>query len=76
MIAARRTDVLVDVVRREQLAGAEVGVHRPLAVRRDQDHRARRRRAVRQRRRGEMDADRVHVAAVELRRADRRRPCR
>ena len=66
MIAAPSTVGAVDVGRRQLLAGGEVGVHRALAVRRDQDHRARRRRAVGQRRGREMDAERLHVVAEEL----------
>ena len=56
--------VFADVGRGELLAGAEIGVHRPLAARREQDHRARRRRAVLQPAHAVVDADL---------RADRRR---
>ena len=47
-------------------AGAEIGVHRALPVRRDQDQAARRGRTARQRRRGEVHADRGHVMAEHV----------
>ena len=55
----------VDIGRGEELRGAEVGVHRPLAVGRDEDHRAAGRVAAGQRRRLEMDAEGMHVVAVD-----------
>ena len=54
--AGRRDRVGVDVVRMQVLRGAEIGVHGALAVRRHQHVAARRRGAVRRRRRVEGDA--------------------
>ena len=65
MLAAS-TCRLVDVGGSQQLGGAEIGVHRPLAVRGDQDHRAGGGVAVFERRRVEMDAEGVHVVAVDV----------
>ena len=57
---------LVDVGGSQQLGGAEIGVHRPLAVRGDQDHRAGGGVAALERRRVEMDAEGVHVVRREM----------
>ena len=55
----------VDVVRGEVLAGAEIGVHGALAVRRHQDEAARGRRPVGRGRHVEVDADRAQIVAEE-----------
>src|SRR6185503_1909439 len=57
--------LLVERARRQVLCRAEEGVHGPVAVGRDQNHRARGRHADVERRRGEFDAGRGQVVAVE-----------
>ncbi len=57
---------LADVSGGELVAGTEIGVHRPLAAGRDEDHRARGRRAVMQTAHAVMDAELVQVAGEDV----------
>ena len=61
-----RSLVGLDVFRAELDAGAEIGVHRALAVRRDEDHRARRRRLALERPGVEGDALGMDVVGVDF----------
>ena len=58
--------LLVEALRRQLVAGARAGVHRPLRVGRDQDQAAPGRRAFLERRRFEPHAERVHVVRENL----------
>ncbi len=69
--AGRRDDVGVDILGAEFDAGAEIGVHRTLAVRGDEDHRARRRRRAGQRPGRKIDADGADIVAYRCGQARR-----
>ena len=73
----RRGDhAFVDVRRRQLVGGAEIGVHRPLAVGRDQDHRTGGRIVVFERRRVRNGCRGRACRADRRGQARRRRPCR
>jgi hypothetical protein len=62
----RRDHIGIDIGRRQVLAGAEVGVHRALAIRRHQDHRTRCGSPVFEGGRRELHADRPDIMPEDV----------